>query len=220
MLRSAESASRSLDFLSSETTLEVVVHDSGRLKECVESGRTDIGPAALFQVSTQCTRRFVFGELEHRLRVDASRPFGRRRLEAPDVASEAAGFFTKFEVSSCVVDGGLDLAPVAYDSRIGDQAFDAPAIEARDFLGIEFSKRSAEVFSFPENREPAEPGLETLEAHLLEKPRVIDERSTPLLIVVLLVEGVVSAPPAASHPAGIAKAGPICHESSFSEFWN
>src|SRR5690606_11017743 len=99
-----------------------------------------------------------------------------------------------------VLDRRLDLPPVPHDPRVGEQPLDVPRPEPRDPVDVEALERFAESRPLPKDRQPGQPGLEALEAELLEQPRVVRERASPLLVVVREVV-LVRARPRAASPA-------------------
>src|SRR5690348_9082925 len=98
-----------------------------------------------------------------------------------------------------VVDGRLDLGPVADDALVAHQPRDVAGREARDGGSIEAPERRTEVLAFAQYREPAQPGHEALERKLLEQPAVIGDRTPPLRVVV--VAHVIRIPPPAARNA-------------------
>ena len=64
---------------------------------------------------------------------------------------------------------------------------------------VEIRERAPEILALAENREPAQSGLEPLEAHLLEETPIVGHRLPPFAIVILDVERIGAAPPAAVH---------------------
>src|SRR5579864_4348173 len=63
-------------------------------------------------------------------------------------------------------------------------------------------ERLAEVLTLAKDRDPTQSRLESLEAELLEDPAIVRDRTTPLTIVVVLVQRIAYAPPAARAPIG------------------
>jgi hypothetical protein len=129
--------------------------------------------------------------------VQGPRPRGRIGLEAPQVGCQAAGLRNELRVAAGVVDRGEDLRPIAHDARIGHEALDVTVIEVGDGRRVEPGERTPEVRALAEDREPAQSGLEALEAQLLEEPVVVLDWAAPLLVVVGDVQRVVARPPAA-----------------------
>jgi hypothetical protein len=65
---------------------------------------------------------------------------------------------------------------------------------------VEASKRLAEVLSLAEDRQPTEASLKTLEADLLEEPRVVMDRPAPLGVVIGGIVRGAGPPPATRAP--------------------
>ena len=122
-----------------------------------------------------------------------ARPTGRRG-EAPQQLVER---LVERERGTRVLDRRLDLAAVTDDARVAEQALDVGLGHGGDALGVEPVEHLAERRSAPEDRDPRQPGLEALEAHLLEEAHRVVLRGSPLLVVVAAVLGVVRAPRAA-----------------------
>src|SRR5689334_8428210 len=95
--------------------------------------------------------------------------FMRAGLEAPEVRSQRACLPDQLAGTLRVVDHGFDLAAVAHDARIGKQVRDVPFVEVRDLAEVKALERPAKVLPFVEDRAPAQPRLESLEADLLEQ---------------------------------------------------
>ena len=103
------------------------------------------------------------------------------------------------------------------DPRVLQQALDAAFVPARDPLELEVGEGCAEVLALAQDREPGEPGLEALEAELLEELAIVVYRKAPLGVVVGLVVGVVATPPTTSallrHPLAALEFGaPLLEE--------
>ena len=105
---------------------------------------TVVGPTKLqprfFEILGQGDGRGRSGQGARHLACEALRPVGGGGLEAPDVVRQRAEFAPQFQHAPGVVDGGLDLAPVAHDGRILHQAFDISRAEGGDLLGVEVRK--------------------------------------------------------------------------------
>ena len=126
-----------------------------------------------------------------------------------------------------IVDRGLDLAPVADDARIREQALDVVPVERGDATDRESRERPPEGLALAQDRQPREPCLEPLERQQLEHGIVTPCLAAPLVVVVGAVERVGSAPAAACgsfavqrevvHPpilpiAGLPPAGSVSRE--------
>src|SRR5690606_27032783 len=71
-------------------------------------------------------------------------------------------------------------------------------------LEVEAGERPAEGLALLQDRQPAQPRLEALEAELLEEAPVVAHRPAPLVVVVREVERVLARPPAALHARSLA----------------
>ena len=89
-----------------------------------------------------------------------------------------------------------------HDAGVGQQAGDVAFVERGDRLQLEAGECRTEVLSFAQDRDPGQARLEALQAQLLEQTHVGGDRMPPLLVVVVHVQGVVTAPPAPGDPIG------------------
>ena len=76
--------------------------------------------------------------------------------------------FDEFLSPSCVVDDSLDLAAMADDAVILEQAIDVTLSVARYPVEIEIMEGRAEGRALSENCAPAQSGLKTLQTQLLK----------------------------------------------------
>ena len=91
-----------------------------------------------------------------------------------------------------------------HDAGVAEQPCHVFRPESSDPLRIETGEGGAEVLALPQDRQPAQTGLEAFEADLLEQPPIIHHGTAPLLVVVGDVHRVVAAPQAAlSAAAGV-----------------
>src|SRR5688572_11746583 len=89
---------------------------------------------------------------------------------------------------------------MADDARILQQALHVAGGEASDAPEIEAMERRPKILSLGQDGAPAQPGLKTLQAQLLEQAPIVPDRETPLRIVIL-EELRRRAAPAATGPA-------------------
>jgi hypothetical protein len=73
------------------------------------------------------------------------------------------------------------------DSRVAEQPLDVAGVEPPNRLDVEGAKGLAEVLPLAQDREPAEAGLEALEAEPLVQPALVADGAAPLLVVVGVV---------------------------------
>lgn len=125
----------------------------------------------------------------------------------PQVVGEAAELPLYLEEDPCVADRGLDLGPVAYDSRVGHHAFHVLLGERGHRARVEARERGAEGRPLVQDALPGQPGLEALQQEHLEEPPVVAHWHSPLGVVVLDVRGVPGVgPPAPAEAVGPAGA--------------
>jgi len=86
---------------------------------------------------------------------------------------------------------------VTNDPLVRQQLRDIARREPRNGIDLEVRECAAEVLALPEDREPTQPRLEAFEADLLEEAPIVFDRLPPLTIVILDVERIRPAPPAA-----------------------
>ena len=87
---------------------------------------------------------------------------------------------------------------MADDRRVAEQALDLAVAQLGHPAEVEAGERPPERLPLAEDRQPREPGLEPLEAELLEEPDVVDDRHAPFVVVVRpVLEVVAASPPAA-----------------------
>src|SRR5829696_1542890 len=105
----------------------------------------------------------------------------------------------QLERSLRIVGGRFDLAAMTDDAGILQQTAHVARAELRDQGGIEILEGLPEVLALAEDGDPAEPGLKSFEANLLEQPAIVGDRPPPLVIVIPDVQLVFARPPAALH---------------------
>jgi len=175
------------DLAVSDAAHEMVVHHAGRLHVGIDDGRADESKAALLQVAGD-----GLGERRRRRHVGDRPPGalnGATVDEAPDVLCEAPERSLHVEKGASVADRRLDLEPVADDAGIGHQpggVFVNPGCDPRRF---EARKGPPVCLALAQDRQPAQPGLRTLEGEELEQGAVVADRHPPLAVVVVDIEG-------------------------------
>jgi hypothetical protein len=87
---------------------------------------------------------------------------------APEVRSERTLLFDKILRALRVVGDRFNLASVADDALVLDQALDVAFREPRDAVEVELMKRRAEVVALGQNSALAQSGLKALQAELLK----------------------------------------------------
>ena len=200
MKRLARRLTLPLTGLARRTVFEVIVDQAHRLHERVDassgprtSSRVSSGP------STSAVDAAVVGIFISASRVtcggrSAAAGSNRQTYAASDPHSSCSS-----ERALRVVDRRFDLAAMADDAFVFQQPRHVARAECRDRRWIEAGEGFPEVFALAQNRQPAEAGLESFEADLLEQPTVIRDRPSPFLVVILNVERIGARPPAACH---------------------
>ena len=93
---------------------------------------------------------------------------------------------------------------MADNALVLEQARDVACTKPGHTVDVEIRERLAKMRTFAENRQPAQSGLESFEADLLEQPAVVGHGRPPFLVVIAEVEEIVAGPPAARDPIGVA----------------
>ena len=83
------------------------------------------------------------------------------------------------------------------DSGVLEQAIDVARTEPGHGVEVEAAKRAPERVALAEDDEPAQPGLESFEADLLEEPAPVTDGHSPFAVVVAAIERITVAPEAA-----------------------
>jgi hypothetical protein len=117
-------------------------------------------------------------------------------LVRPDELVQRRSVLPESERTAGVRDRGLDLAAMADDSRVAEQALHVALAEAGDALGVEVRERRSEVVALAQDRQPGQAGLEALEAEPFEQPALVAHGTSPFVVVVLDVELVGHGPAA------------------------
>lgn len=186
--------------ISKVAALKVVVDEAHRLHEGVAGGGTDEGPAPFFEVPAEGGG---FGGGGEGLGFGPGEGFrARGGLELPDVGVEVGKFLEEFEDALGVVDGGPDLAAMADDAGIPEEAGKVGVGETGDLMKVETGKGGPKIFPFAEDGEPGETGLESLEAEFFKEAGVVRDHPPPFFVVVAEVFGVGATPPAARFAVG------------------
>jgi len=170
----------------------MVIAHTHCLHEGMDRGRADESPGPVLESLAQ--RRRLRRSWQERIWLT-----GCFRLELPNEACKGAELFNKFNSPTSVVDGGLDLASMTNYTRVLYQPFYATAVETGYLVEIKALERLAEVLPFSENRQPTQSRLKSFQAYFLEQTIVVSNREAPFIVVVVSVECVCSAPPAAGN---------------------
>ena len=76
---------------------------------------------------------------------------------------------------------------MADDAGIGEAAGDVVIAETGDLVEVEAGEGGAEVFAFPQDRQPGQARLEAFQADLLEQPDIVGDRTAPFIVVVAAI---------------------------------
>jgi len=95
-----------------------------------------------------------------------------------------------------VGDRRFDLAPVADNRGVAEQALDVALAEAGDAIGVEALERRAEALTLAQDRQPRQPRLEAFEAEPFVEAALVRDGAPPLFVVVGVVERVGRLPAA------------------------
>jgi hypothetical protein len=121
---------------------------------------------------------------------------GAGRGGAPEELVQGRAGVAELDSRAGVCDRRFDLAAVADDPRVLEQARDVAFPEARHDVGVEAGEHGAEALPLPEDREPRQAGLEALEAEAFVDAVLVRHRPSPLVVVVGPVERVGRRPAA------------------------
>src|SRR5512132_1011725 len=121
--------------------VEVVVHQAHRLHERVGGGWADERPAAAAQVLAHRLGLAALAEPHQGGIVEDRGPRTGVGFVPPHVRGEAAEFAAQLDAAAGIVDGRLDLGPVAHDPGVAEEPVDAPGIEARHRVDVEALER-------------------------------------------------------------------------------
>lgn len=86
------------------------------------------------------------------------------------------------------------------DSRVEQETPNVVVGVLGNDFNVEFGERTTKVVALPQDGEPAQTRLKTLEADLFEETTVVVRGASPFSIVVLHVQRVVATPPAPVAP--------------------
>ena len=101
-----------------------------------------------------------------------------------------------------VVDGRDDLAAMADDAGIAEQALDILVGEGGDLVEIEAGEGLAKILALAQDGQPGQAGLKTFEADLFEQPAVVGDRPAPFMVVVVQIVRQIAVPEAARDTVG------------------
>ena len=172
---------------------EVIFNQAHSLHEGIARGGADKRPAAYFEILAKSDG---FGGGREGLCLGP----GDRRLPWPGlklhkIGIEIAKLAEKIESAVGVVDGGEDLAAMADDAGVKNEAFDVGVAKLRNLIKIEVGKGRAEIVTLTKDGEPRKSGLKSLKAHFFEEAKIISHSPAPFRVVVANVLFIVTTPP-------------------------
>ena len=115
-------------------------------------------------------------------------------FEAPHIGSERTEFRLDGKRPPRIVDGSGNLAAMADDAGIEQQALDVCLIHGGDLGDIEAVKHFSKAFPLAQDGDPGQPRLETLEADLLEQPRIRRNGATPFAVMIVAIKRIIAGP--------------------------
>src|SRR3954451_12810004 len=157
-----------LDLLADPAAGEVVVDDAAGLHRRPDGRRSDEAEARHLQPLRQLLRL-------RRLREPvgcSARRLVRLRPIRPDQLMQRRSGLAQREHAARVRDRRLDLAAVADDAGIRQQALDVALAEAGDGVGVEAGERPPEALPLAQDRQPGQTRLEALETEALVEPEL------------------------------------------------
>ena len=177
---------------------DVVIDETHGLHERVHGGWTDEAEATRLEILGH-SNGFAGGRDKFGGWIESA---GAIRSELLNVVIQRVELPEEIDSSLGIVDGGHDFAAVSDDAGIGEQALNIAFIEGGNGVDIEVSKRSTKVVSLAKDGEPRQPRLEAFKAHLFEQASVVGDVLSPLGVVIVGVQRIIAAPPAANQPIG------------------
>ena len=155
----------------------MIVDQPHGLHERIYGGRSDEFPALLLEFLRQRNR---FGGGRCRLR--PCKPI--RGFVTPDEGCERAFLLDQFLRTPRIVDDGFDLAAMAHDAAVLEQALDVAPGEACDPVEIEIVKCRTEIVALGKDGAPAQSGLKAFQTKFLEQAMIVVDRETPFGVVI------------------------------------
>jgi len=117
--------------------------------------------------------------------------------EAPDVSIKAAELLLDFQEASGIGDGAVDLQAIPDDAGVFHQARNLRFSKSRHLARVEVLERLPEIVALAQDGNPTQPRLKALQDQHLEHLPVVMDRHAPFLVVILTVQPILPAPPAA-----------------------
>src|SRR3954453_3455969 len=189
-LREGGLADRGFDGRPHEAVRERVVHDAAGLHRRVDRRRADEAEARSLEGLRQLGR-LGRGRIPVAVTARWAVPLGSVR---PHELLERVALLPQRECAAGVRDRGLDLAAVAHDAGVVQEALDVALAETGDVLRVEAGEGRAEVVTLAQDRQPRQAGLEALEAQPLVEPALVRDRASPFVVVIRVVRRIRRGP--------------------------
>src|SRR5437660_3201197 len=109
------------------------------------------------------------------------------RSMRPDELVQRRSGFAQRECPARVRNGRFDLAAVTNNPGVTEEAIDVALAETSNALRVEIGERSAKRVALSQDRQPRESRLEAFETEPLEQAAFVRHRSSPLVIVIVVV---------------------------------
>ncbi len=179
----------------SETLGQMIVHQSCGLHEGVTYRAADKGKSAFFHIFRHCIRQRSCGRhIGHRCALVLQ---GFTIDKIPQISVQSQAKLAHLEIGARIFDEAIYLEAIAHNTGILQQGCDLRVLVTRYLVGIEVIKNLAVVFAFAQNGYPAQTRLGAFETKEFEQFAIVVNRRAPFVIVIVLVEFIVAAPPAA-----------------------
>jgi hypothetical protein len=124
------------------------------------------------------------------LRNSLTQSLPAQRVMGPQPARETAVTAAHVSNGAGVLDGCIDLEPVAHDARIRQQASAVALVIVRHPVHVETAVGAAEPVALFQHQLPAQPGLVDFQQQPLEQQTLVLERKAVLTVVVGAVDRV------------------------------
>ena len=177
----------------------MIVDEAHGLHERVAGRGSHEGPPSLLQVFRQRRRLLRDAHCLEPVSRDLLRAAGSLRFPGPEIGGKGPFLVDQLERALRVVDRRFDLAAMADDAGVFQQPPHVARTEAGHRGRLEILERPAEVIALAKDGDPAQAGLKTFQADLLEETAIVGDRPSPFLVVIPDVERVLTRPPAPLH---------------------
>src|SRR3984957_7501185 len=114
--------------------------------------------------------------------------------ELPQEFRKARALFHDLEIGFRAVDRAFDLGAIANDADIVHQRVNFLGVVMCDLFGLEIVEGAAEIVALAQDRDPGQPGLETVEYQLFIQRAVVIFRHAPFGVVIGHIKRVFAGP--------------------------